>query len=136
MNRLYSALLAGVSLLGCQKVSSGGAAHASVAQDPVNLSVSQVAEILKNDPQVQLVDVRTGFEWNRGYIAGAKHIPVGDIKARMNEIDPNRPVLLYCAAGGRSHHALEILQEAGYKNVRHMADGISGWKAAGMPTTK
>jgi rhodanese-related sulfurtransferase len=80
--------------------------------------------------------VRSNAEWAGGYIPGAKHIPVDDIPTRMAEIDKSKTVLLYCAAGGRSHRAMEMLKAAGYRDVRHLADGISGWKAAGLTITK
>lgn len=101
-----------------------------------NLSASQADSLLKSNPAVQLIDVRTQSEWDRGYIAGAKLIPVDQIEARQGEIDKSRPVLLYCAAGGRSHRALEILKAAGYREVRHLSEGITGWKSAGLPLAK
>lgn len=123
--------VSGFLLGGCRKT-----AVSASNMENVNLSVSQTAEILKQNPQVQLIDVRTGFEWNRGHIAGAQHIPVDEIASRLQQIDRSRPVLLYCAAGGRSHYALEILKKAGFADVKHLASGISGWKAAGMQTVQ
>lgn len=125
-------------LLACNKPAADktNPPTAEAPQIESNLTVSQAAELLKTGPQVQLVDVRSNSEWAGGYIPGAKHIPVDDIPTRMAEIDKNKTVLLYCAAGGRSHRAMEMLKAAGYRDVRHLADGISGWKAAGMTITK
>ncbi len=133
------AVLCAIALLGaCNKPAADKAppAAAEAPQIDPNLSVSQAAELLKSGPQVQLIDVRTASEWANGYIPGAKHIPVDDIPSRMSEIDKGKTVVLYCAAGGRSHRALEMLKAAGFRDVRHLADGISGWKAAGMTIAK
>ena len=98
-----------------------------------NKSSTESRAVTSGQLAVLLVDVRTLSEREHGFIAGSKHIPIGEIEARLGEIDKNRTVVLYCAAGGRSHQALEILKAAGYRDVRHIADGISGWKAAGLP---
>lgn len=125
-------------LAGCNKSSTESrAVTTTLPAQEENLTTDKAQALLKPDPSgqlaVQLVDVRTLSERERGFIAGSKHIPIGEIEARLGEIDKNRTVVLYCAAGGRSHQALEILKAAGYRDVRHIADGISGWKAAGLP---
>lgn len=132
-------LFFGLSLVaGCNKTTTE--AHSAKATLPVqeeNLSTDKAHALLRPGENgqlpVQLIDVRTQSERERGFIAGSTHIPIGEIEARMGEIDKNKTVVLYCAAGGRSHQALEILKAAGYRDVRHLADGISGWKAAGLP---
>jgi len=116
------------------------AATATVPESESNLSIEKAQALLKPDAQgqlaVQLIDVRTQSEWATGYIPGAKHIPLDEIPTKLDAIDKSRTIVLYCAAGGRSHRALEILKAAGYRDVRHLAPGISGWKAAGLAIAK
>jgi rhodanese-related sulfurtransferase len=139
--RLVHGVLWVVLAAGCNKpaapaATSAGAADPAAKGPSANLTVSEAEALLKSNPMAQLIDVRTLSEWSGGYIAGAKHIPLDQIETRLPEIDKSRTVVLYCAAGGRSHRAMEILKAAGYPDVRHLADGIAGWKAQGRPLVK
>src|SRR5690606_17429789 len=79
---------------------------------------------------VQLVDVRTPQEWGTGHIEGAKHIDwfSDDFKAEVAKLDKNKPVRLYCAGGGRSEEAREMLRGMGFTDVLDLRDGIQAWK--------
>src|SRR5947208_16006548 len=64
-------------------------------------------------------------------------LPVGQIVNIEEKMpDPNAMIICHCGGGGRSTLAAETLQKMGYKNVRSMAGGISGWEANGVPTKK
>jgi rhodanese-related sulfurtransferase len=80
----------------------------------------------------QLVDVRVQHEWDAGHIAGATHLPLAELSARASEIDPERPVVLYCRGGNRSSMAASALAEAGYDAAK-LTEGIVGWDAADLP---
>tara|TARA_B100000900_G_scaffold368524_1_gene345783 strand:- start:710 stop:1036 length:327 start_codon:yes stop_codon:yes gene_type:complete len=69
-----------------------------------------------------ILDVRTGNEWNNGYIQDAKHIPVSDLKKRLSEIQAFKyqPVFTYCAAGKRAERAKNLLIENGFTNVTNL----------------
>lgn len=84
---------------------------------------------------VQLVDVRTPSEYQSGHLANAQNINIGDadFKAKMEKLDKNKPIAVYCAVGGRSSRASQMLKEWGFKNVYDLAGGINSWKAAGKP---
>jgi len=94
------------------------------------------AELVKGN--VQLVDVRTPQEWSTGHIDGALHIDwfSDDFKSRVAKLDKEGPVRLYCAAGGRSEEAREMLRGMGFKNVLDLDGGMSAWKKAGAPVVK
>lgn len=79
---------------------------------------------------VQLIDVRTSREFSNGFIAGAKNIDYnGDsFEKQIKKLDKNKPVLVYCAAGGRSENAAELLKEWGFKEVYDLIGGYNGWK--------
>jgi len=80
----------------------------------------------------QLVDVRAGHEWGAGRIAGAVHLPLDELAGRSAEIDPERPVILYCRGGNRSTMAADALAEAGFDAAK-LSEGIVGWAEAGLP---
>jgi rhodanese-related sulfurtransferase len=80
----------------------------------------------------QLVDVRAEHEWEAGRIAGATHLPLDELVERSDEIDKERPVVLYCRGGNRSTMAAEALAEAGYDAAK-LSEGIVGWEEAGLP---
>jgi rhodanese-related sulfurtransferase len=67
----------------------------------------------------QIVDVRTPAEFDQGHVAQSRNIPLDQFQARMAEIDPEVPVLLCCASGGRSGMAKAILDKAGYRQVHN-----------------
>jgi rhodanese-related sulfurtransferase len=79
---------------------------------------------------VQLIDVRTSREFSNGFITGAQNIDYnGDsFEKQIKKLDKNKPVLVYCAAGGRSENASELLKEWGFKEVYDLIGGYNGWK--------
>ena len=80
----------------------------------------------------QLVDVRADHEWEAGRIPGAKHVPLAELNERTGEIEPDRPVVLYCRGGTRSSMATEALAAAGYDAAK-LTGGIVGWEEEGLP---
>ena len=85
-----------------------------------------------------VLDVRTPGEWAEGHLAGAAHKDYwGDdnFDAAMNSIPRDRPVLVYCAGGGRSGLTAQELNKAGHLVVYNLEDGIAGWQDAGLPVT-
>ena len=87
------------------------------------------------EKDVQLVDVRTAGEFDKGYIAGAVNndwLEDGFLE-RAKALDKSKPVLLYCAAGGRSEEAMAAMKKAGFANVTDLRDGFNGWKRSNMP---
>ena len=85
-----------------------------------------------------LLDVRTPEEWAEGHLAGAAHKDYwgdDDFDAAMNSIPRDRPVLVYCAGGGRSGLTAKELNKAGHLEVYNLEDGITGWQDAGLPVT-
>lgn len=78
------------------------------------------------------LDVREETEWAAGHIAGAAHIPMGELAARQAEIPRERPIVAICRSGSRSAAVTEALCRAGY-DVENLAGGMKAWKAAGLP---
>lgn len=87
--------------------------------------------------KVQLVDVRTPQEFAKGHLEGAANIDwlADDFATRTATLDKSKPVLLYCAVGGRSEEALNSMRQAGFKDVHDLLGGIGAWKKIGGPVT-
>ncbi|MHB1353140.1 MAG: rhodanese-like domain-containing protein [Thiobacillus sp.] len=107
-----------------------------------SLSGVEQADTLKatrlfNDDALVL-DVREDKEYAAGHIPKAKHIPLGQLQSRLNELDKhkNKPVLVTCRSGNRSAHACRILKKAGFETVYNQAGGILAWERANLPVTK
>jgi rhodanese-related sulfurtransferase len=115
---------------------------AEAKQRVTNLTVDDVAaERESGDPLI--VDVREPAEREEhGSIPGAISAPRGMLEFwadpsspyHRSEFDPNRRVILHCAAGGRSALAADTLQQLGYTDVAHLDGGFTAWKEAGQPT--
>jgi rhodanese-related sulfurtransferase len=84
------------------------------------------------DEGAQLVDVRADHEWEAGRIAGAAHVPLPELPQRLEEIDKDRPVVVYCRGGNRSTMATDALAEAGYEALK-LREGIVGWSEDDRP---
>ncbi|MCB0700033.1 MAG: rhodanese-like domain-containing protein [Chitinophagales bacterium] len=95
---------------------------------------SAKAKELKNET---ILDVRTPGEYNEGFIENAINVDWngGGFDAYVAKLDKNKPVMVYCLAGGRSGAAASRLKELGFKEVYDLAGGMMQWKAAGMPVT-
>lgn len=88
----------------------------------------EAAKLAAEHPELTIVDVRTPSETASGVIAGAIIIPMDEIDERRSEI-PNdgRPVLVYCAAGGRSAAVCEALARDGTDNLFNLNGGFGAW---------
>jgi rhodanese-related sulfurtransferase/rubrerythrin len=75
-----------------------------------------------------LLDVRQPAEYEESHIAGAKLIPLPQLTDRLGELDPQKPVIVYCAIGGRSRAAAQLLAGKGYDEVYNLTGGIKAWE--------
>ena len=89
-------------------------------------------EALDNE---QIVDVRTPQEFQGGYISEAKNINIydADFKTQIAKLDKNKPVFVYCKAGGRSADAAKKFIELGFKEVYDLQGGMMGWEHQQLP---
>ncbi|MFO1443494.1 rhodanese-like domain-containing protein [Bacillus sp. Bva_UNVM-123] len=77
--------------------------------------------------KAQLIDVREQNEFDNGHILGARNIPLSQMKMRMKELRPDKPVYLYCQSGMRSGRAAQFLYRRGYKDLSQLQGGFKKW---------
>ncbi|HQF03017.1 MAG TPA: rhodanese-like domain-containing protein [Phycicoccus sp.] len=103
--------------------------HPENAARASRLTVSEAdAALAAGD--VSLVDVRGPGETAGGTIPGAQTIPLPELRARMDEIDRSRPVVVYCAGGWRSSVAASVLRANGFDDVSDVIGGYNAWDRA------
>ncbi len=92
------------------------------------VSVADFSEGLSID-DVQLVDVRTAEEYQEGHIENAQLIDVKseDFHDKIQELDKDKPVYLYCRSGKRSGKASKIMLELGFKEIVDLKGGYIAW---------
>jgi len=101
------------------------------------VNTTQAVQIFNQDGAVVL-DVREESEVRGGKLKGAKHIPLGQLKNRLVELESSKakPILVYCRSGSRSAHACDLMTKAGFENVSNLAGGITAWESANLPVSK
>ena len=96
------------------------------------------ATLLINREDAVVLDVREQGEFAQGHIPNARHIPVGELARRSNELEKfkTRPLIVYCASGGRSSNAIATLKKAGFDKLYNLRGGIYEWEKAGQPMSR
>jgi len=110
--------------------------EAATASAPM-LTIDELHALLAHDA-VQVIDVRSAEEFvgEQGHIAGALNVPLGELPARLEEIDPDRtrPIALVCRTDRRSASAATLLTAQGYTAARALRGGMTAWRERGLPT--
>lgn len=84
----------------------------------------------------QLIDLRGHDAFRAGHIVNARHLPMEELDARLEKLDRDKPVLVYCDSGMTSARAAAQLVRAGFTVVWQLAGGLAAWKRENMPVTK
>lgn len=88
-------------------------------------------DIVENKlPEGALIDVRAIEEFQEGAIPNALHIPVDELRERLDEVPDDKPIYLYCGVGLRGYVALKILKQSGFENVYNLSGGYRTYAAA------
>ncbi|MBW2023196.1 MAG: FAD-dependent oxidoreductase, partial [Deltaproteobacteria bacterium] len=95
--------------------------HATFKRVPITTGIRDLAE-----NGAFIVDVREKYEWDVGHIANARHIPLSELRQRVDEIPKDEPVYFHCRSGQRSYNAVMALQHLGYENVYNISAGYMG----------
>ena len=80
----------------------------------------------------KILDVREDYEWVAGHAAGALHIPLDQLPARISDLDPDEDLYVICRTGGRSFRGAQWLVGQGYSAL-NVAGGMDQWLENGMP---
>ena len=126
---LATAIRAGMKATELKDLDLAYAPPYSSAKDPVNMAGFMIdnvasgvmkqwhiedADKLPRDGSVTLLDTRTAGEYKRGHIDGFRNIPVDELRQRLEELDPGKPVYVICQSGLRSYIASRILEGNGF----------------------
>ncbi|MGE5147810.1 MAG: rhodanese-like domain-containing protein [Candidatus Eiseniibacteriota bacterium] len=93
----------------------------------IETSVETLHALLSAGAEVQLVDVRDAWELGVAALPGALHIPLPQLPASLDALDPARPVILLCHHGMRSLQAAMWLRQQGFDAATSVAGGIDAW---------
>ena len=126
--RVLSLLILFLGLTSCLKNQSEGVQVLDVAKYEQKMT----------QPDVQLIDVRTPEEFAEGHLENAINMDInGDnFDASVASLDKEKPVMVYCKAGGRSAKAATKLKEMGFKSISDLDGGITNWNSENKPTVK
>ena len=114
----------------------------SSAKDPVNMAgfvadnllSGMVAiapwDVVEKNTDALMLDVREDAELMTFALAGAKHIPLGALRARLGELDKSKETVVFCAIGVRAYNAARILQNNGFENVKVYPGGMRFYQSA------
>jgi len=123
MSRIAFVLLTFIALSSCSEAqnSEGEGGIKKV------IPASEFKAMLEED--VQLIDVRTAQEVTGGKIANARNIDINsaNFKSELEKLDKSKKTLVYCAAGGRSGRAAQIMQDMGFEVVYDLEGGYGSW---------
>lgn len=89
-----------------------------------------MAEVAAADGNRLLLDCREGYERSQAYIPDSVHIPMNSIPMRLNELDREKDIVVYCAHGNRSYGVAGWLNQQGFK-ARSLKGGIVDWQLRG-----
>jgi NADPH-dependent 2,4-dienoyl-CoA reductase/sulfur reductase-like enzyme/rhodanese-related sulfurtransferase len=119
----------------------------SSANDPVNLAAfigqndlsgfsplvtaAQLKAELASPTPPLVIDVRTLGEWGRGHLAGARHLPVDELRWALDDLPRGRRIVVHCRSGFRAHLALRVLRAAGFADVANVTGGWLSMQAEG-----
>ncbi len=102
--------------------------HDEAAMDKqFEIEPKELAKQLKDGNKPKLIDVREPHELTISHIEGAQLIPLGQLAARLSELDSADELVVFCRTGGRSARAVELMLSAGFRKVKNLKGGINAW---------
>lgn len=86
---------------------------------------------------LQMLDVREAWEFETARIEGSKLMPMGEVRARLSEIDRTTDTVVICHHGGRSAQVASFLEREGFSRIHNLTGGVDAWARSidpSMPT--
>lgn len=95
-----------------------------------NVSIEEAHELIKNNEDIIILDVRTAEEFKSGHIPNAINISYSILPVRVHELEKykDKMVLVHCQSGGRSVSAVSTLEKNQFTKIYHMSRGFGAWK--------
>lgn len=96
----------------------------------INVNTSQFNQLMQDNPEMMVLDIRTPKEFTTQHIKGAVNIDFygPNFVTWLNNLDKERPILLHCRSGNRSKKSLAIFQKLNFTKIYHLNRGIvGGW---------
>ena len=101
------------------------------------IHASELRQLIQEDPDTRVLDVRTGAEFESVHIPGSFNVPLDTLAEHVRDLaDVDHPVVLVCQSGGRATTAQEKLNSAGKTNLRVLEGGMGAWQVAGGDIVK
>jgi len=99
-----------------------------------NILPTELQAELSSGRKIELLDVREAWEFQTARIDGATLIPMGQIPARVGELDRDSEIVVICHHGGRSLQVAVFLERLGFSRVHNLAGGVDAWARSVDPT--
>ncbi len=96
------------------------------AGEGLDITAPELAKKMKTN-HLKLLDVREPHELEISALPDALNIPLGQLAARLSELDSADDMVIFCKSGSRSARALELLASAGFKKAKNLKGGINAW---------
>jgi hydroxyacylglutathione hydrolase len=100
--------------------------------DVQDIRAAELHEMVEQDGELTVLDVREPWEFQTGHIPGAVLMPLGQVSKRYSELDSQQPVAVICQSGSRSQSAAALLAQKGFHKVYNVLDGMSAWERHSM----
>lgn len=99
-----------------------------------NISASEVKTLMQDNPEIEILDVRTPAEYGAGHLKNSENLDVfgSEFSKTIKNLDPEKTYLVYCAVGGRSNQAARIMQKQGFNSVYNSKEGFTSLKKVGI----
>lgn len=99
-----------------------------------NISAAEVKTLMQDNPEIEILDVRTPAEYRAGHLKKSDNVDIfgSDFSKTIKNLDPEKTYLVYCAVGGRSNQAAQLMKQQGFNNVYNSKDGFTSLKRVGI----
>lgn len=89
----------------------------------------EAKELIKNEKDLIILDIRTAMEVANGKIQGSKHMDIysSDFRKKLDKLNREGKYLVYCASGGRSYSATKLMDKMGFKNIYELKGGYGSY---------
>lgn len=129
--------LARVGLENARGYIRGGIAALREANMPIasvpQIDVNELHQMIELNERLQVVDVRRMGEFRSTHASGVTNMPLHELTASAQRLDPKRPTAVICEGGYRSSIGASILERLGFRELYNVMGGTNAWIAAGLP---